>query len=121
MRWSPLGDKLAVMKKQGGLIQYDPRKLDAISRSTAHLGAKSQKCAWIDNDTLFTSGFDKSAVREYAIWDLRNLSDPVSRGPLGDGLGIAHLYYDEQHNLMHVAGRGEMNISMFEVDKSSSG
>jgi len=98
---------------------FDPRNLEVITRGEACIGAKAQKLAWIDNDNFIVSGFNKSAEREFKIFDCRNLSEPLSQGPLGNGLGVGHMYYDEQHNLLHVAGRGEMNISMFEVNKSS--
>lgn len=119
MRWSPNGDKICIMKKTG-FIHFDPRSLDVIARASCHLGPKSQKVAWIDNEKFITSGFAKTSEREFCIWDSRNTTEPVSRGLLGDGNGVGHLYYDEQHNLLHVAGRGEMDIKMFELDKSST-
>jgi len=83
------------------------------------LGPKAQKVAWIDNDTMFTSGFNKGAEREYGLWDVRDLSKSIATAELGSGLGVGHLYFDMQHNLMHLAGRGEMNVSVFEIDKAA--
>lgn len=48
------------------------------------------------------------------------MQEPVTRGPLGDGLGVGHIYYDEHHNLLTVAGRGEMNLGMYAFDKSAA-
>jgi hypothetical protein len=64
-----------------------------------------------------TSGFDKQANREFAVWDSRNLSQAIVRAPLGNGLGVGHLYFDEQHNLLFMAGRGEMHIGIYTFEK----
>lgn len=72
----------------------------------SHTGPKAQKLAFIDNDFWVTSGFNKQPEREFALWDSRNLTQSLARGPLGEGLGVGHIYYDEQHNLLTLAGRG---------------
>ena len=113
MRWSPLGNRIATTCKGGSLIVHDPRQVEAALTGTAHGGPKAQKVAWVDNDTLITSGFSKTAEREYAVWDARNLESPLSKGILGDGLGVAHINFDENHKILYVAGRGETNIGMY--------
>ena len=113
MRWSPHGNLLATTCKGGSLIVHDPRHADAAMKTTAHNGPKAQKLAWIDNDSFITSGFSKTAEREYAAWDARNLEAPVAKGMLGDGLGVAHLNFDENHKILYVAGRGETQIGMY--------
>ena len=118
MKWSPSGSKLGVLTKGGSMFQFDPRVLGAITTGTAHLGPKAQKLAWVDENSILTSGFNKQAEREFSLWDSRNLAEPLSKGNLGDGLGVAHLYFDEQHNLLFVAGRGEGNIGMYNFVKS---
>jgi hypothetical protein len=65
-----------------------------------------------------TSGFNKQAEGEFALWDSRDLSQSVSRGALGFGLGVGHLYFDEQHNLLFIAGRGEMHIGIYAFDRA---
>lgn len=77
---------------------FDVRKkeTDAIKFKT-HGGPKAQKNAWVNDTTLITSGFSKSAEREYATWDLRNTSEAVARAKLGDGAGVGHIYFDTDH------------------------
>ena len=84
----------------------------------AHTGPKAIKLAWIDDNFFLTSGFNKQAEREFALWDSRDLSQSVTRGALGDGLGVGHLYFDEQHNLLFTAGRGEMHIGIYSPERS---
>jgi hypothetical protein len=35
---------------------------------------KAAKLAWVDEQYIISSGFDKSAQREYGVWDSRDLS-----------------------------------------------
>lgn len=81
-----------------------------------HLGPKAQKLAWIDDTFTLTSGFNKQAEREYAIWDQRNIGAPVVSGAIGDGMGVGHLYFDREHNLLFMAGRGEMKIGIYQYE-----
>jgi hypothetical protein len=78
-----------------------------------HDGPKAQKNAWINDTTLITSGFTRQAEREYATWDIRNTSEAVARGKLGDSAGVAHLYFDQEHGILYSAGRGDMAISIY--------
>jgi hypothetical protein len=73
MKWSPRGDKLGVLTKGGHFLNFDPRVEGSIVTSIAHAGAKAQKLAFIDDEFFITSGFNKQAEREYAMWDIRQL------------------------------------------------
>ena len=119
MKWSPLGNKLAIVTKAADLYVFDPRVISSALKAKSHGGPKAQKLAWVDNDSFISCGFNKQAEREYFYWDTRNMAQPVASGALGDGLGVGHIYYDEEHNLLTVAGRGEVNIGLFAFDKSA--
>jgi len=47
------------------------------------------------------------------------LDQPKTRAALGTGLGVPHIYFDKQHNLLFVAGRGEMNVDVYGYDRNS--
>ena len=119
MKWNPKGDRLGVVIKGGNMYSYDPRSPSSVQQGNAHTGPKAIKLAWLDDNFYLTSGFNKQAEREFAVWDSRNLQQAVTRGNLGDGLGVGHLYFDEQHNLLFTAGRGEMHIGIYTVDRST--
>lgn len=74
MRWSPKGDRLAVVLKGGQVHVFDPRQQESVVQGLSHSGPKACKLAWIDDSKFITSGSNKQAEREYAIWDSRNLS-----------------------------------------------
>lgn len=60
-----------------------------------------------------TCGFSKLANREYAIWDARNFAAPLIKRQLDDYSGIPFCYFDEDQNVVYVAGKGESAISFF--------
>ena len=104
------------MLKGSTMTFYDARKADtSVLNGASHQGAKSQKIQWIDDETVITSGFSKINEREYAVWDLRQLSQgPLASGALGDGSGIGHIYFDREHKLLYNAGRGDGSVQMFQ-------
>jgi hypothetical protein len=74
---------------------------------------------WVDNQTLITTGFDSGAKRQFGVWDLRNMEQPLILGPLSEGSGIPFFYYDREYNIMLVAGRGDNVISYFHLDRAT--
>lgn len=68
---------------------------------------KAAKLAWVDEQYIISSGFDKSAQREYGVWDSRDLSQPITCAPMGSSTGIGLLYVDEEHKIVYLCGRGE--------------
>jgi len=76
----------------------------------------------VDNDTIISSGFNKLNEREWAVWDIRQQGQgPLASGPLSEGSGIPHLYFDREHKLMYNAGRGDGSIQFFQYDTSIPG
>ena len=75
MRWSPSGNRIATATKIGQMVVVDPRTQGTIQQNQKiHIGMKASKLAWVDEQYIVTSGFDKGAQREYGVWDSRDLS-----------------------------------------------
>ena len=68
---------------------------------------------------MLTLGFSKTVEREYAVWDLRDLSQPLIRRRLDDNGGIPYPYFDEDSKVVYVAGRGESTIGFFQYSSDS--
>lgn len=67
-------------------------KAEDAMQVVAHSGPKANKHAWLNPNTIISSGFNRQAKREYAIWDTRMFKEASARGQLGEGAGVAHLY-----------------------------
>ena len=64
-------------------------------------------------------GFSKVSEREYAVWDTRDLSQPLIKKRLDDYAGIPYTYYDEDSKVVYIAGKGESAISFFQYSTES--
>lgn len=98
---------------------FDIRKKDTdIVDFATHGGPTAQKNVWVNDTTLITSGKNRQAEREYATWDIRDTTQPVFRGKLGNGSGVAHLYFDQQHQILYSAPRGDMAIQIYQYSSA---
>jgi hypothetical protein len=66
-----------------------------------------------------TTGFSKMAERQYAVWDLRDLSQPLIMKRLDDYAGIANPFYDEDSKVVFIAGKGESAVSFYQFSTES--
>ena len=83
-----------------------------------HQGPRQQRLEWIDDESIITTGFDTSAKRQYGVWDLRNMEQPLSLGPLNEGSGIPFFHYDREFGAFFLVARGDNNIGVYHLDKS---
>lgn len=60
-----------------------------------------------------TAGFSKVSEREYAVWDNRDLSQPLIKKRLDDYGGIPFIFYDDDLRVVYIAGKGESAVSFF--------
>lgn len=78
LRWSSDGKMLAMNTRTSSTFVFDPRTTEPTHIGAGHQGPKSQKVAWLKgNQTLLTTGFTKNVQREFAVWDLRDMSAPL--------------------------------------------
>jgi WD40 repeat protein len=120
LAWSHNGSLLAAVTKDKQLSFFDPRKDTTCQKVSTHEGARQQKMIWLgDSQHIMTCGFSKLSVREYAVWDNRNFSAPLVKRQLDDYGGIPFSYFDEEHKLVYVAGKGESAISIFQYNSAS--
>lgn len=101
------------MQKGNQMTIVDARTTSEAITAPAHLGPKVQRMSWVDDTTFISAGFSKQAEREHAIWDIRDLSAPTQKGPLGDGNTVVHIHFDTHHNLFYASGKGESKTSIY--------
>ena len=114
MEWSHNGSMLACISKDKMLHIFDPRKEGQALTANTHEGARQQKVIWAGNsETLITTGYSKISERQFAVWDVRDLTNPLVMKKLDDYSGIPFTFFDEDSKILYVAGRGESAISYF--------
>ncbi|KAJ3042735.1 Coronin-7 [Rhizophlyctis rosea] len=120
--WKGDGSQLASANKDNVLRIFDPRTdLKEAKSTTAHGGVKPTRVTWLgDSNGIFTTGFSVKRDREYALWDIRNLLNPVVLTKLDTSPGIVLPLHDPDTNMLYLCGKGDTAIRWLEVDPANS-
>ncbi|XP_055332723.1 coronin-1A-like isoform X2 [Paramacrobiotus metropolitanus] len=94
----------------------EPRMASVAQTTPGHAGSKPSKLAFVTNKKkLFTTGFSKYSDRQFALWDVNNLSQPIKMDIMDSSSGVVFPYYDPDTSVVYLAGRGDGNIRYYEV------
>ena len=87
----------------------------------AHEGAKSTKMLYLGSSNLIlTVGFTKQSMRQFKIWDPRNLTAELKKMDVDQAAGVIMPFYDPDTCLLYLAGKGDGNIRYYEVAPNAS-
>ena len=82
---------------------------------TVHEGAKSIKMTYLGNlDKMVTVGFTRQSQRQFKIWDPRNTAKEVKKIDIDQAAGVIMPFYDEDTQVLYLAGKGDGNIRYYE-------
>jgi len=62
-----------------------------------------------------TVGFGTGASREYMIWDSKKMDAPLAKQNLDNGAGVLMPFYDEDSDVLFLAGKGDSGIRYYEI------
>jgi coronin-1B/1C/6 len=114
--WSWEGKLIATTCKDKKLRIYDARTKKVTDEVMAHNGSKSSRGIFLgESGKLFTTGFSKTSDRQYAVWDNKKLSEPLKTENLDTSSGVLMPFYDNDTNVLYLAGKGDGNIRYFEI------
>jgi len=97
---------------------FDPRTNSPVGVVDGHQGVKGGRALFMGkHDKVFSIGFGKTSERQYFIYDVKNLSGPLI-GPvtLDNQAGMIVPFYDEDSDLIFLAGKGDGNIRYYEFE-----
>ncbi|GAB00007.1 uncharacterized protein L969DRAFT_53496 [Mixia osmundae IAM 14324] len=117
--WNSSGSKIALAFKDKTLQVLDPRQPDHKAVGPSHDSVRSTRMVFLDDDTLATAGFSRSASREisvhrildHEIKTVARLSLEVSPAPL-------FLHCDRDSSILFAYAKGEQTLLAFDVDLS---
>jgi len=112
--WNENGSLICTASKDKKLRVIDPRANKVVGEGEAHQGIKASRAIWL-RDKIFTVGFSKLSEREYAIWDSKDLSKPLSRQSIDSASGAIMPFFDKDTNVLFLAGKGDGNIRYYEI------
>ncbi|CAG7835248.1 unnamed protein product [Allacma fusca] len=110
------GSLLATTCKDKKLRIIDPRTGKVVNENHCHEGTKATKVVYLgDTERVITTGFSRYSDRQFAVWDQRNLSKPLTLVEIDSSSGILFPYYDHDTKMLYLAGKGDGNIRYYEI------
>lgn len=120
--WDYSGKLMATSCKDKKLRVIDPRTGAVSGEVQTHEGVKGGRAIWLGkHDKILSVGFAKTSERQYFVFDPRNLSEPIV-GPvtIDNSAGMIMPFYDEDTELLFLAGKGDGNIRYYEVEPDNA-
>lgn len=117
MRWNDEGSLLAITDNAKKLHVVDHRSGDApLSIDNVHDGPKKNKCTWLgSSNRILTTGMSKQMLREIAVWDCRDLSEPLARKKIDKNIEVSDPFYVEEHKLVVCAVKGDARVNFWQI------
>lgn len=114
--WDLRGDSYATSCKDKNVRFVDPRTGTITSQIVkAHDSLKSVKLTFLgDTGKFLTTG--TSRQREVKIWDLKNLSQPLSTENIDTSSGALLPLFDNDSNILYLCGKGDGIIRPYEFE-----
>lgn len=110
------GNMIATCCKDKKLRIIDPRGNGVAAETTAHAGNKTQKAIWAKRrDRIVTCGFSKTQERQLYLWDPRKLDAKLFEEDIDNGSAALMMFYDEDVNMLYLAGKGDASIRYYEL------
>jgi len=123
LAWNYDGSLLTSFCKDKKLRVFDPRTNTIAGEAVAHQGVKGGRALWLGKaDKIFSVGFGQTSERQYFVFDPKNLTAPLV-GPVNidNSAGMIMPFYDEDSDLLFLAGKGDGNIRYFEAEPEAAG
>jgi len=114
--WDYTGNMYATASKDKKVRMLDPRANSIVAEIEAHPGIKGMRLAFLgQRDKLFTMGFSKTSERQYSLWDPKSLKEPLKTENIDTAAGILMPFFDNDTNILFLAGKGDGNIRYYEI------
>eukprot|EP00753_Platysulcus_tardus_P018248 PLAT6794.3.p2 GENE.PLAT6794.3~~PLAT6794.3.p2 ORF type:complete len:479 (-),score=217.08 PLAT6794.3:145-1524(-) len=118
--WDRIGDQVASSCKDKTVRVFDTRAgTVAHEFAEAHEGGKAIKVVWVGDNLLCTVGFTRRSQRQFKLWDL-TAGASLCTIEVDQSAGVMMPFFDEDTNMLYLAGKGDGNIRYYELDPKSA-
>ncbi|XP_078523530.1 coronin-1C isoform X1 [Lissotriton helveticus] len=118
--WNRNGSLICTTSKDKKVRVIDPRKEKIIAeKDKAHEGARPMRAIFLSDGNLFTTGFSRMSERQLALWNPKNMNEPIALHEMDTSNGVLLPFYDPDTNIMYLCGKGDSSIRYFEITDES--
>lgn len=109
------GSRFACTAKDKKMYIINAHNGEIIKEGKCHDGAKPSQVAYLKEGQLFTTGFSRMSERQYALWDEKDLSAPITLQEIDSSNGVMFIFYDPDTSMIYLCGKGDSLIRYYEV------
>ncbi|XP_060719213.1 coronin-1C-A isoform X3 [Tachysurus vachellii] len=114
--WNRNGNLICTACKDKKVRVIDPRKAKITAeKDKAHEGARPMRAIFLADGNIFTTGFSRMSERQLALWNSKNMDEPISVHEMDTSNGILLPFYDPDTNIVYLCGKGDSSIRYFEI------
>ena len=114
--WNPDGSLIVTTSKDLQLRVFDPRNPQSVMKTAGFTGPKSSRALWRgDKGQIIALGSSKSSARQYGLWDVKMLKEPLTLQDIDTSAGVLIPHFDADTGILYAAGKGDGNIRYWEV------
>ncbi|XP_029475289.1 coronin-1C isoform X2 [Rhinatrema bivittatum] len=118
--WNRNGSLICTTCKDKKVRVIDPRKQEITAeKEKAHEGARPMRAIFLSDGNIFTTGFSRMSERQLALWNPKNMDEPIALHEMDTSNGVLLPFYDPDTNIMYLCGKGDSSIRYFEITDES--
>ncbi|KAJ8398767.1 hypothetical protein AAFF_G00419640 [Aldrovandia affinis] len=120
--WSPDGQFLASVCKDGKVRIYDPRKsAEPTQEGPGPEGHRGARVVWVlGGQYLLVSGFDSRSERQLYLYSAQSLSSgPVATASTDVSPSTLIPFYDPDTSVVILTGKGDTRVYIFEIESEA--
>lgn len=114
--WDYTGTQYVTSSKDKNVRFIDGRSASVSTMiESAHDGTKAIKLSWLGSLNLMLTVGSSRQMRQFKIWDPRNMSKEVRKVDVDQGAGTLMPFFDADTSILYLAGKGDGNIRYYEM------
>lgn len=118
--WSRNGSLICTASKDKKVRVIDPRKQEIVAeKEKAHEGARPMRAIFLADGNVFTTGFSRMSERQLALWNPKNMQEPIALHEMDTSNGVLLPFYDPDTSIIYLCGKGDSSIRYFEITDES--
>lgn len=118
LAWSPNGQRLATVCKDGKVRVYEPRQTaEPLQEGPGPEGGRGARIVWVcGGRNLLVSGFNSHSERQLSLFHAESLAEgPVARISLDVSPSTLIPFYDADTGVVFLTGKGDTRVFVYEI------